>query len=103
MTIVKTVTQSDFQDALKGEGFSYDGTKALYDYIDALSDDLGEPYEFDAVAIRCDWMEYTSLTEAYHEYKPTDLDAEENTMLEYFEDNTQLIKLDNGGVLVQAF
>jgi len=105
MSIVQTMTQSNFQDALKDEGFSYSGTEALYNYYEELSEDLGEPFEFDAVAIRCDWTEYGSLEDVYKEYaidyKEEDTTSED--MLEYFNDNTTLIELDNGHVLVEAF
>lgn len=58
MAIKTTVSRSSFMDALR-TNFSYDGASALYDYYDELSDDLGEDIEFDPVAIRCEWSEYT--------------------------------------------
>ena len=102
MSIVKTMTQSDFQDGLKGNGFSYDGTNALYDYYEELSDSMEEPFEFDAIAIRCEWTEYSSLAEAYKELR-YDYTYVEGEAREYFEENTQIIELDNGRVLVSEF
>lgn len=112
MSIVKTMTQADFQDGLKGEyfNFSYDGTKALYDYYEELSDSMEEPFEFDAIAIRCEWSEYDTLAEVYEQCMGDDKDlpeeqrrTTEEQQLEYFQDNTMILELDNGHVLVSAF
>jgi hypothetical protein len=35
------------------------GAYALAEYLDELSDDIGEPIEWDRVGIRCDFSEYT--------------------------------------------
>lgn len=58
MAIKTTVTKNYFMDSLR-TNFSYDGASALYEYYDELSDDLGEDIEFDLVAIRAEWSEYT--------------------------------------------
>lgn len=58
MAIKTTVSKSSFMDSLR-TNFSYDGASALYHYYDELSDDIGEDIEFDPVAIRCEWSEYT--------------------------------------------
>lgn len=99
------MTQSNFQDALKNDSnFSYDGTEALYNYYEEYSEDMGTPFEFDAVAIRMDWSEYDSLAEAYKDYayEVTD-DMTDEDIIAYFEDNTTLIELDNGHVLLMTY
>jgi len=105
MSIIKTIGQSEFQDGLKGEyfDFTYDATEALYDYYEDLSDGLSEPIEFDPIAIRCEWSEYDTLAEAYEQYRVYNDTVSKDEMLEYFEDNTQIIELDNGHVLVSEF
>ena len=102
MSIVNTIGQSEFQDGLKGEyfSFSYEATEALYNCYEDMSDDLSEPIEFDPIAIRCEWSEYDTLAEAYELYNDT---VSKDEMLEYFNDNTQIIELDNGHVLVSEF
>ena len=104
MSIIQTIGQSEFQDGLKGEYFSftYDATEALYNYYEDLSDDMGEPIEFDPIAIRCEWTEYDTLAEAYEELR-YDYTYVEGEAREYFNDNTQIIELDNGHVLVSEF
>jgi hypothetical protein len=43
------------------QGFSYEGTKALFEYFEQYEQDTGEQMEFDPVAIRCDFDEYENL------------------------------------------
>lgn len=74
--------------------WSYHGAMALAEWLDDISDELGENLEFDVVAIRCDYSEYASLEEAATEYgfdDPADL-----------YENTQVIEFD-GGVIIQCF
>ena len=62
--IYQHVTQDDFINAFKKAGrdyYSYEGYKALYEYLTDLSEDLGQPYELDVIAICCDFTEYLSL------------------------------------------
>jgi len=63
---------------------------------------MGEPIEFDPIAIRCEWSEYDTLAEAYKELR-YDYTYVEGEAREYFNDNTQIIELDNGHVLVSEF
>lgn len=90
--------------------FSLEGAKALFNYFDNLSDELGTDIEFDPIAWLCDFSEYDSVEEAYKEHYGDDSDlpveqrrTSREQQLEYFEDNTQVIELDNGHVLIGAF
>ena len=105
MSIVNTLGKSEFMDLLQHDDYanwSYDAAGALFDYYDELSDSLGEPVEFDRVAIRCDWSEHDSLADAYSDHE-SDALGDDDAMRAYFEDHTTLIELDNGHVLVEAF
>lgn len=89
--------------------FSLEGAKALFNYFDELSDDLGEPMEFDPIAWLCDFTEYDSLADAWEQLgggtafvEGEELAVDDNIEL-WLENNTTVIKLDNGGVLVQNF
>jgi predicted ArsR family transcriptional regulator len=63
MAIVQTLTQGQFIEAFKQSSrasqFSYEALEAIFNHIEELSDDLGEPVEFDMVAICCEWSEMT--------------------------------------------
>ena len=60
MAIIERVTKTSFRDAfnqLRPDNFSYEGLSHLYDYLDQLSDDMGQPIELDVIAICCDYSE----------------------------------------------
>lgn len=48
--------------------FSYEGRKALFEYLEELEQDLGETIEFDVIALCCDFTEYDSLAEIVGDY-----------------------------------
>jgi len=114
--IIKTLTDEytfwEWQqqsDSYKDQ-FSLEGAKALFNYFDELSDDMDKPIEFDPIAWLCDFTEYDSVKQAYKEHYGDDSDlpreqrrTQKAQQLEYFQDNTTVIELDNGHVLVGAF
>lgn len=74
--------------------FSPEGALALVEYLENLEDDLGV-IDFDKVAIRCEFSEYRTEEEALEEY---DIGT-----IEELEDETTVIKVSNGGVIVAGF
>lgn len=80
--------------------FTIEGARALQGYYDYLSDELDQDIEFDPIAWCCEWSEYESLKEALNYYDPDGLKAEEGLTLDDF---TEVITLDNGGVIVKDF
>lgn len=92
------------RDSSYGNCFTPEGAKAVQDYYENLSDDLGEDIEFDPIAWCCEWSEYDSITEAMNGYKQNgDDELTEGEMLVWFQDNTQVIELDNGHIIVGEF
>ena len=71
--IVKTVSEWDFIDEFRGiSGFSYDGLKALYDYLDDVSEfDMCEDIKLDVIGLCTEFREYKSLAELNHDYATT--------------------------------
>ena len=41
--------------------FSYEGLRALYEYLVNLEDDIGGEFEFDPIALRCEYTEYENF------------------------------------------
>jgi hypothetical protein len=117
--IKETVNESRFTDVLMFDeyaGWTYGAIKALYDYYEQLSEDIGEDIELDPVAIRCEWTEYDSAWDAMEEYQPDDMptieEASEQLAREWLEERTTVLDVknvdhDNGGyitsVLVMQF
>ena len=102
--MIRTINEYEFtQDLLNDEyaNWSYDGTKALFDYLTDLEEDTGEQIEFDRVALRCDFSEYDNLEDILSQYDGI------NT-LEDLQDNTTVIEVQKydltiTGYLIQNF
>lgn len=60
----QTVNFYDFCDAWRIHGrndsFSYDGKKALWEWLEQWEDDCGEEIELDVIALDCDYSEHAS-------------------------------------------
>jgi hypothetical protein len=76
-------------------GWTPQGARALAEYMEQLSEDIGEPIEFDRVAWRCDFTEYSDLEEIKGNY--WDIETLEN-----LHDQTIVIEFD-GGIIIQDF
>ena len=66
--------QKAFQD-LRPNSFSYQGLRALFEYLEDLEDSTGEEIEFDIIALCCDFTEYESVEEYARDYSD---DLEDN-------------------------
>tara|TARA_R110000868_G_scaffold181762_2_gene422708 strand:- start:1308 stop:1682 length:375 start_codon:yes stop_codon:yes gene_type:complete len=121
-----TLNTYDIANALMQDdnaNWSYNGAKALAEYLDELEQDLGEELELDVVAIRCDYSEYSSLeafaTEYFSNHKQAadalgldvamsgdefeqDEDEVSEAIRDYITDNGTLIEFD-GGIIVSSF
>ena len=110
--IIDFVSENDFRDGLKGK-FSPEGCEALYEYLWSFSEDIGEPIEYDPVAIRVEYTEYKSAAEALEDYDP-DLVKEyreeyeddvnfEQACYDELEEHTVVIPIGDGGVIIQNY
>jgi len=103
--LVKTVTFSDFVEEFRNYGredqFSYEGKKALYDYLNDLSEDIGESIELDIIGICCDFTEYGSLKEFVNDYSYTI--GEDINDIEDIRDYTIVIPIDSQSFIIQNF
>ena len=101
--IIQTIdTASQFRDAFhrcgRGDQFSYDGFKALFDYLEELTEGC-EPLELDPIALCCEFSEYT-LEELKTQYLD---DCADDEIIDYLQDHTHLIKVTNETYIVAAF
>ena len=87
-----TVTFGTFCDMFSAHDrehdFSYEAKKALFEYYDELDD-----HELDVVAISCEWTEYGDEDEVLCAYSGMRLGQIWN--------NTEVIHLDDGGLILQ--
>lgn len=81
MTYLYQKTNScDFHDAFINMGrkdqFSYDGRQALFEYLENLAEDTGEPIELDVIALCCDYSDYANIAEYNTAYNTEHADWE---------------------------
>ena len=85
--------------------FSFEGLKALYDYLTNMEDDIGEEIEFDPIAICCEYTEYESLDELNDIYGKKFEDLEEvsdyTPVIPVRKLNTKTWKYEDGGFIVR--
>ncbi len=95
--IVTTTTINDFlnwlhQSASYKNNFTDNGAKALFEYLDDLSDELDSPLEFDPIAWCVEFTEYVDLKEIQEQYPDI-------KTLDDLRDNTQVIEFNNGIII----
>lgn len=118
--MIQTISFSNFCDGFRGSyenNFSYEGKRALFDYLENLEDDIGEIIDFDPIALCCEYTEYDSAYEAMQQYQPEDMplegvegddlieiaEKEEAKALEWLQELTQVVEVEGGGVIIQKF
>lgn len=89
--------------------WSYRGAHALIEYLEEYEETCGAEIEFDRVALRCEWREYTGIFDAAEDCgweweggEDADADEKEVAALDWLRERTQVIEFD-GGVIVQLF
>jgi len=71
--MIMTLTEADFIEltnrfrTLK-DNFSYEGKKALFNYLEEYEEDTSDTIEFDYIALCCDYSEYDNLDEVFEVY-----------------------------------
>lgn len=108
--MIKTINFQDFCDHFNkfSEGyrdkFSYNGKRALFDYLESLEEDTDTKIELDVIALCCEYTEYANISEVYDDYSQQENSEElsDAQMLEWLQDRTQVIEFD-GGIIIQNF
>lgn len=113
MAIIETITNPyHFWEWLKesdsySENFSQQGTLAVQDWYEKYSDDIDQPVEFDPIAWCCEFAEYDSLQQAWEElgdFMDTHIgELDHDATIEYFNDRTTVIELDNKHLIIREF
>ena len=99
-----TMTEFSFCDwfqksAERKNQFSYEGLRALYEYLTDLEDDIGQEFDFDPIALCCEYTEYESLEDFQKQHDEFKFKNIGDIM-----DMTQVIEIDGSSrFLVQNF
>jgi hypothetical protein len=110
----QNVTFYDFCDSFSESyknNFTYEGKRALYDYLIDYEESCDIEIELDPIALCCEYNEYSNIKEYTDNYnidiKREDYDSEEdynNAVFEHIEYNTTLIKIENSeGFIIGAY
>ena len=113
MAIVQSINNVyQFREAFRLAGcmdqFSYKGLDVLFDYLEQLSEDIGEPIELDVVALCCEYYE-SSIEEIIAQYKldvshaEGDEDEIKAIVEEHLQDNTSICGEVSDGFVYAAF
>lgn len=108
-----TVTFSEFCDAFSAAGrndqFSYEGKRALFNFLEEMEEQTGKEYDLDVIALCCEYVEST-IDELIADYDIDVSEAEgddeeiERIVEDFLNDNTMLVgKLDNGSFVYAQF
>jgi hypothetical protein len=126
--MIKTLSVYDFVNEWnkwedRKDTFTYEGKKALFDYLEQYEDSTGEPLELDIIALCCEYTEYESAWDAMYQYQPKDMptvddepnengvgmdlvelgEAQEKIAHEWLKERTTVIDVDGGGVIIANF
>ena len=96
----QSITFCQFTDSFRDHGrdnFSYDGMKALYDWIEDMDDQCETETELDVIALCCEFTEYSDLAEFQADYS-NDYDS-----IDAIQDRTIVIPVSAESFIVQAF
>lgn len=111
MAIIKTVDFSDFVREFelfgREKNFSHNGLRALFDYLEELSEDTGSGYELDVICLCCEYSEDTwqEIAANYNidiDYDQSD-DDKINAVREYLENQTGIVGENNGSFVYACF
>lgn len=93
--------------------FSYKGLRALYEYLENLSEDTGEDIKLDVISLCCEYAEYKNIKEYERDYS-IEAEFEEDTTEEEIKEaieeeinnRTTLIKFNDDlddGFIIQSY
>ena len=98
----KTINFYDFKDAFhrfgRGEQFSAEALRTLFDYLEEYEESCDTEIEFDVIAICCEYTEYDSIADFWLEY-----DQEDYPDIDAIENETQVIMIDEEAFIIEQF
>ena len=90
------VSLNTFQDDMRSN-FSYEGSEALFDFLNQMEDDFNHPINYDPIAFRCTWNEYDNLKEVQDDYEGIET-------IDDLRDKTTVIEIPNSEkLIIQAY
>lgn len=101
--MIQTITVTDFINAFdqadRSSNFSTAGLVAIFDFLEDVSPDA----ELDPIAVCCDFSEYKDLEELKQDYAYDEDLEEDDEILDYYREETLVLELANGGLVIQSY
>ena len=101
------VTQYDFERAFLSYGrenqFTYEGKKALYEWLIDFEDDTGQEVELDVISLCCDFSEYEDMAEFQRDYNTNSDGSSPYQSMEDVYNETTVIPVNGEAFIIQAF
>ena len=101
--MIKTITEWDFVNAFdqmnRSENFSVAGRKALFNFLEEVSPGM----ELDPIAICSEFSEYDDINELKGDYAVPEDCEDDDDALNHFREETLVLELGNGGLIIQAY
>ncbi len=101
----RTINQYEFRQAFKDmnrDYYSYEGYEALYDFLEEVCSSDEKGFELDVIGICGDFTEYEDLEEFQSEYYD-DVAGDKYKSIGEIEEETTVLRLSNGGFIIQVF
>ena len=107
-----TVSIYDFRDAFhrcgRGNQFSYDGLRVLFEFLEEYEDSTGSEVELDVIGLWCDFSEGTpeEIARDYGYTFDADMDDDErrDELIQYLNDRTMVCGVTkDGSIVYQSF
>lgn len=99
----KTINFYDFENEFiamsREDSFSYDGKRALFDYLEEYEDSTGEELELDIIALCCEFTE-DSIQNIAENYS---IEGDREEILDHLNDHTMVIEVDDENVIIQDY
>ena len=97
----QSINMHEFERAFinmdRGNQFSYEGLKSLFEYLEEYEEATGTELDLDVIAFCCEYAEYDTLKDFQADY------GEEYESLEAISDETTLITINDESFIVQQF
>lgn len=118
MAMINTINPSDLYHMAcrmdRGHNFGYNGWRAIGEYLEELSDGIGEDVEVDIIAICCDYSMVEDVSDWWKEYGVySDIDSDEweemdddeklEAIRDYLQDNTSVVICEENLIIWQSF
>lgn len=112
INITETMFIEQFRIMGRKDQFSYDGLRALFEFLEEMEESTGQDIELDVIALCCEFYEmgwdevkgeYGNMIDQEEWDDCEDAEDKINTMLEFLNDETMVVYYDDDKVLFQVF